>query len=76
MNERKNIVKEKDQKHFVYPGDTKESACECRGCGFNPWIRQDPVEEEMVTNFTTLAWRIPRTEEPGWLQSRVAKSQT
>ena len=24
------------------------------------------LEEEMATNFSILAWRIPWTEEPGW----------
>ena len=27
--------------------------------------REDPLEEEMATHFTILAWRIPWTEEPG-----------
>ena len=31
--------------------------------------REDPLEEGMATHSSTLAWRIPRTEEPGWLQS-------
>ena len=26
-------------------------------------------EEEMATHFSILAWKIPWTEEPGWLQS-------
>ena len=26
---------------------------------------EDPLEEEMATRFSMLAWRIPRTEEPG-----------
>ena len=30
----------------------------------------------MATHSSTLAWEIPWTEEPGRLQSRVAKSQT
>ena len=30
---------------------------------------EDPLEEEMVTHSSILAWRIPRTEEPGRLQS-------
>ena len=30
--------------------------------------REDPLEEGMVTHFSILAWRIPRTEEPGGLQ--------
>ena len=30
---------------------------------------KDPGEEGMATNSSILAWRIPRTEEPGGLQS-------
>ena len=30
---------------------------------------EDPVEEDMATHSIILAWRIPWTEEPGWLQS-------
>ena len=37
------------------------------------WVRslgwEDPLEEEMETHSIILAWRIPRTEEPGGLQS-------
>ena len=37
------------------------------------WVRslgrEDPQEEEMATHSSTLAWRIPWTEEPGGLQS-------
>ena len=32
-------------------------------------IREDPLEEEMATYSSVLAWRIPGTEEPGGLQS-------
>ena len=28
-----------------------------------------PLEETMTTHSSILAWRIPLTEEPGWLQS-------
>ena len=31
--------------------------------------REDPLEKEMATHSSTLAWRIPWTEEPGRLQS-------
>ena len=31
--------------------------------------REDALEEEMATHSNILAWRIPRTEEPGRLQS-------
>ena len=30
---------------------------------------EDPLEEEMATHSSILAWEIPRTEEPGGLQS-------
>ena len=37
------------------------------------WIRspswEDPLEKGMATHSSILAWRIPRTEEPGGLQS-------
>ena len=29
---------------------------------------EEPLEKEMTTHFSTLAWRIPWTEEPGRLQ--------
>ena len=28
---------------------------------------EDPLEKEMATHSSTLAWRIPQTEEPGGL---------
>ena len=31
--------------------------------------REDPLEKEMATHSSTLAWEIPWTEEPGRLQS-------
>ena len=31
--------------------------------------RKDPLEKEMTTHPSILAWRIPWTEEPGELQS-------
>ena len=37
------------------------------------WVRsvgwEDPLEKEMATNSSILAWRNPWTEEPGGLQS-------
>ena len=40
--------------------------------------RQDPLEKEMAIHSSTLAWKIPWTEEPGRLHTvhGVAKSQT
>ena len=31
--------------------------------------QEDPLEKEMATHSSTLAWKIPWTEEPGGLQS-------
>ena len=31
--------------------------------------QEDPLEEEMTTHSSILAWEIPWTEEPGGLQS-------
>ena len=37
------------------------------------WVRflgrEDPLEKEMATHSSTLAWKIPWTEEPGRLYS-------
>ena len=34
---------------------------------------EDPLEKEMATRSSILAWEIPRTEEPSRLQSVVTK---
>ena len=31
---------------------------------------EDPLEKEMATYYSILAWEIPRTEEPGGLRSQ------
>ena len=37
------------------------------------WVQslgwEDPLEKEMATQSSILAWEIPWTEEPGWLRS-------
>ena len=38
--------------------------------------REDPLEKEMATHSSTLAWKIPWMEEPGRLLHGVAKSRT
>ena len=44
------------------------------------WIRslggEDPLEEDMATHASILAWEIPWTEEPGGLQSMESQSRT
>ena len=40
--------------------------------------RKDPMEKEMATHSSTLAWKIPWAEEPAWqaIVHGVAKSWT
>ena len=44
------------------------------------WVRylsgKDPLEKEMASHSSILAWEISWTEEPGGLAHGVAKSQT
>ena len=44
------------------------------------WVQslgqEDPLEEEMATHSSILAWEIPWTEEPGGLQSMGQQSWT
>ena len=47
----------------------KKSACQCRRCGFDSPGGEDPLEKEMTTHSSILAWTIPWTEEPGGLLS-------
>ena len=35
--------------------------------GVRSWGLEDPLEKGMATHSSILAWRIPRTEEPGEL---------
>ena len=41
------------------------------------WVRflswEDPLEKGMATHSSSLAWRIPWTEEPGGLQSTASQ---
>ena len=36
--------------------------------------REDPLEKEMAIHSSTIAWKTPRTEEPGRLQSMGSQS--
>ena len=38
-----------------------------------PLDQEDPLEQEMATGFSILAWKIPWTEEPGGLQSMMSQ---
>ena len=58
--------------HLGFPGDVgvknPTNAGDIRECRFDPG-REDPLEKEMATHSSILAWKIPWTEEPGGLQS-------
>ena len=55
---------------YGFPGgsDSKESACNAGDLDLIPGL-EDPLEEGVATHSSILAWRIPRTEKPGGLQS-------
>ena len=55
---------------MVFPHSSvgKESACNAGDQGSISGS-EDPLEKEMATHSSTLAWRIPWTEKPGRLQS-------
>ena len=45
----------------------------CLSTMWEAWVRalgwEDPLEKEMAIHSSTIAWKIPWTEEPGRLQS-------
>ena len=50
----------------------KESTCECRSCRrrrFDPWVRKIPWRKKWEPTPVFLPRKIPRTGEPGGLQS-------
>ena len=53
---------------FLGGSEGKESACHSGDSGSIPGLG-NPLEEEMATHSSILAWRIPWTKEPGGLQS-------
>ena len=53
---------------FPDGSDGKQSACDAGDLDSIPgW--EDPLEKEIETQSSILAWRIPWTEKPGGLQS-------
>ena len=46
------------------PADAEDAETQVRFLG-----REDPLENEMATHSSTVAWKIPCTVEPGSLQS-------
>ena len=49
----------------------------CRRLGFSSWVGKIPLEEEMATYSSTLAWEVPWTERGAWCTKvqGVAKSR-
>ena len=61
---------------FLGVSDSKESACNAGGTRDVGSLGQEvPLEEEMASH-SSIAWRIPWTEEPGGLQSMGSQSRT
>ena len=56
----------------VYMGFPGGSAVKNPPAMQETWVwflgQEDPLEKEMAIYSSILAWKIPRTEEPGWLQ--------
>ena len=54
-----------------FPGGPsgKEAACQCRRCGFDPWVRKTPWRRTWQSIPLFLPGKIPWTEETGGLQS-------
>ena len=68
MRSRQDATWKRPPPEYADGSDSKESAC-----NWETWVQtlcwEDPLEESMTTHSSILAWRIPWTEEPGWLQS-------
>ena len=67
---------------FVVETNTRQRGCgsfyvmsqasqsrRCKKLEFSPCVGENPLEEGMATRSRILPWGIPRTEEPGGLQS-------
>ena len=54
-----------------FPGSTevKNLPANAKDARVESLRQEDPLEEETATHSSTLAWKIPWTEEPGRLQS-------
>ena len=48
-------------------GSVVKNTLEMEGMHVQSLGQEDPLEKEMVAYTCILVWRIPQTEEPGWL---------
>ena len=64
-----NMIISKDTEYGAFPGAQKVKNLQAKQeTQVWPAGWEDPLEKEMVTHSSILAWRIPRTEESGRLQ--------
>ena len=64
------IPRHKEYKNRGFPGGSEVKASASNAgdpCSILGW--ENPLEKEIVTHSSILAWRIPWTEKPGRLQS-------
>ena len=66
---------------FLGGASGKEPSCQfgkrCKRLRFDPWVRDDPLEEGMATHSSILAWRIPMVRGAWWAMiPRFTKSWT
>ena len=54
--------------HFLGGSEVKASVCNAGDLGSIPGS-EDPLEKEMVTHSSTLAWKMPWMKAPGRLES-------
>ena len=72
------MVERKEGQENVHVDVTKRTSLvaqtvKCLHTMWETWVRslgrEDPLEKEMTTHSSTFAWKVPRMEEPGGLQS-------
>ena len=59
--------------YWDFPGGASGKEPTCQRRRLDTWVQsldqEDPLEKEIATHSSILAWEIPWTEEPGRLQS-------
>ena len=61
---------------MVQPVKNQPAMQETKKMQVGSLVWEDPLEKEMATHPSMLAWRIPCTEDPGGLQSMGSQSWT
>ena len=62
-------MKSKNYSFFYLDSDGKEFTCNAGAMRVQSLAWEDPLEKEMATHSSILAWKILWTEQPGGLQS-------